>query len=236
MNGKDLISNLIDELSRARELLQLYVDGIEVPETTSEELINDIDSDLDRFYDVADSINACVEDIEYHSDRNLDSAQIARLASCNYIAERHNILLLGATGSGKTYLACALGMAAVRNFLSVRYVRLPELLTELAIARSSGNYRKVIVQYKKPALLILDEWLLYPLKETEARDLLEIAEARYKKASTIFCSQFDVPGWPEKLGDPIIADAICDRIVHDSYSVVIECKESMRKRKGVTEI
>ena len=75
----------------------------------------------------------------------------------------------------------------------------------------------------------------YPLKETEARDLLEIAEARYKKASTIFCSQFDVPGWPEKLGDPIIADAICDRIVHDSYSVVIECKESMRKRKGVTE-
>lgn len=178
---------------------------------------------------------ACVEDIEYHSDRNLDSAQIARLASCNYIAERHNILLLGATGSGKTYLACALGMAAVRNFLSVRYVRLPELLTELAIARSSGNYRKVIRQYKKPALLILDEWLLYPLKETEARDLLEIAEARYKKASTIFCSQFDISGWPEKLGDPIIADAICDRIVHDSYSVVIECKESMRKRKGVTE-
>ena len=112
---------------------------------------------------------------------------------------------------------------------------LPELLTELAIARSSGNYRKVIQQYKKPALLILDEWLLYPLKETEARDLLEIAEARYKKASTIFCSQFDVPGWPEKLGDPIIADAICDRIVHDSYSVIIECKESMRKRKGVTE-
>ena len=173
--------------------------------------------------------------IEYHSDRNLDSAQIARLASCNYIAERHNILLLGATGSGKIYLACALGMAAVRNFLSVRYVRLPELLTELAIARSSGNYRKVIRQYKKPALLILDEWLLYPLKETEARDLLEIAEARYKKSSTIFCSQFDVPGWPEKLGDPIIADAICDRIVHDSYSVVIECKESMRKRKGVSE-
>ena len=178
---------------------------------------------------------ACVEDIEYHSARNLDSAQIARLASCNYIAERHNILLLGATGSGKTYLTCALGMAAVRNFLSVRYVRLPELLTELAIARSSGNYRKVIRQYKKPALLILDEWLLYPLKETEARDLLEIAEARYKKSSTIFCSQFDVPGWPEKLGDPIIADAICDRIVHDSYSVVIECKESMRKRKGVSE-
>jgi istB domain protein ATP-binding protein len=178
---------------------------------------------------------ACVEDIEYHADRNLDKAQIARLATCNYITEHHNIMLLGATGSGKTYLACALGMAAVRNFLTVRYVRLPELLTELAIARGNGTYRKIIKQYKKPALLILDEWLLYPLKETEARDLLEISEARYKKASTIFCSQFDVPGWRDKIGDPILADAICDRIVHDSYSIVIDCKESMRKRKGVQD-
>ena len=178
---------------------------------------------------------ACVEDIEYHADRNLDQTQIARLSGCDYIAERHNVILLGATGSGKTYLACALGMSAIRNFLTVRYVRLPDLLTELAIARGNGTYRKVIQQYKKPSLLILDEWLLYPLKETEARDLLEIAEARYKRASTIFCSQFDIPGWREKIGDPILADAICDRIVHDSYSIVIDCKESMRKRKGVRE-
>lgn len=178
---------------------------------------------------------ACVEDIEYHADRNLDQTQIARLSGCDYIAERHNVILLGATGSGKTYLACALGMSAIRNFLTVRYARLPDLLTELAIARGNGTYRKVIQQYKKPSLLILDEWLLYPLKETEARDLLEIAEARYKRASTIFCSQFDIPGWREKIGDPILADAICDRIVHDSYSIVIDCKESMRKRKGVRE-
>ena len=179
--------------------------------------------------------DANVEDIEYHADRKLDAAQIARLATCEYINEHHNILLLGATGFGKTYIACALGMAAVRNFLSVRYVRLPELLTELAIARCNGTYRKVIQQYKKPALLIMDEWLLYPLTETEARDLLEIAEARYKKASTIFCSQFDIPAWRDKIGEPILADAICDRIVHDSYSIVIECKESMRKRKGIAE-
>ena len=179
---------------------------------------------------------ACVEDIEYHADRNLDKTQIARLSTCDFITEHHNLLLLGATGSGKTYIACALGMSAVRNFLPVKYIRLPELLTELAIARGNGTYRKVVQQYKKPALLILDEWLLYPLKETEARDLLEIAEARYRKASTIFCSQFDIPGWREKIGDPILADAICDRIVHDSYSILIECKESMRKRKGVTDI
>lgn len=176
---------------------------------------------------------ACIENIEYHSDRNLDKAQITRLGTCNYIAERHNVILLGATGSGKTYLACALGMAAARSFMSVKYVRLPELLVELSIARNNGTFQKVIQQFKKPALLIIDEWLLYPLKETEARDLLEIAEARYKKASTIFCSQFDIPGWREKIGDPILADAICDRIVHDSYPIVIDCKESMRKRKGV---
>ena len=134
-----------------------------------------------------------------------------------------------------TYLACALGMAAARNFLCVKYIRLPELLVELSIARNNGTFPKIIQQFKKPALLIIDEWLLYPLKETEARDLLEIAEARYRKASTIFCSQFDIPGWREKIGDPILADAICDRIVHDSYPIIIDCKESMRKRKGVSE-
>ena len=178
---------------------------------------------------------ACVEDIEYHPDRNLDKNQIARLATCNYIAEHHNVMLLGATGSGKTYLASALGMATVRNYLTVKYIRLPELLVDFSIARGSGTIRKVIAQYKKYSLLIIDEWLLSPMKDTESRDLLEIIEARYKKAPTVFCSQFDVPGWREKPGDPIIADAICDRIVHDSYTIVIDCKDSMRKRKGISE-
>ena len=176
---------------------------------------------------------ACVEDIDYSGDRNLDKAQITRLATCNYLIEHNNILLLGATGSGKTYLACALGMAAARNFFSVKYVRLPELLTDLAIARVNGTYRKVVQQYAKPVLLIVDEWLLYSLKESEARDLLEIADARYKKASTILCSQFDVPGWCDKIGDPLIADAICDRVVHNAHRIVIACKESMRKRFGM---
>ncbi len=173
---------------------------------------------------------------EYHADRNPDKTQIARLANCDYITDHHNVMPLGAIGSGKTYPACALGLASVRNFLTVKYVRLPELLTELAIARGNGTYRKVIQQYKKPKLLIPDEWLLYPLKETEARDLLEITEGRYRKASTIFCSRFDVPGWRDKIGDPILADAICNRIVHDSYPIIIACKESMRKRRGVSEI
>ena len=176
-----------------------------------------------------------MENIEYHADRCLDKTMIARLATCAYITEAHNVILMGATGTGKTYLACALGMAAVRNFMKVRYVRLPELFTELAIARGDGSFPKVIQQYKRPALLILDEWLLYGLKETEARDLLEIIEARHKVASTIFCSQFSVRGWQDKIGDPILADAICDRIVHDSYTLLVEGKESMRKRKGIPE-
>lgn len=182
--------------------------------------------------------NACLEDIEYHPDRGLDKALITRLGSCNFVEEHHNIIL-GATGSGKTYLANAFGIAAARNLHTVRYIRLPDLLGELAIARAEGSYRKVIKGYKQTKLLILDEWLLYPLKDMEARDILEIAEARYKKASTVFCSQFDIGGWHQKIGEPTLADAICDRIVHDSYRIVIaehnrEDSISMRQRKGLT--
>ena len=121
----------------------------------------------------------------------------------NYIRKHHNVILLGPTGSGKTYIGCALGVSAVRNFMKVKYVRLPELLTELAIARASNTFPKVIQQYQKITLLIMDEWLLYPLKETETRDILEIIEARYQHASTIFCSQFDVPGWHDKFSSPL---------------------------------
>jgi len=180
---------------------------------------------------------ACVEDIEYHPDRELDKALIDRLGSCNFVEEHHNLIILGATGSGKSYLANAFGVTAARNFHTVRYVRLPDLLGELAIAHAEGVYSKVMKQLKKVDLLILDEWLLYHLKETEARDLMEIAEARYKKASTIFCSQHDVGDWHQKIGESTIADAILDRIVHDSYRIVIasnhEDSVSMRQRKGL---
>ena len=180
---------------------------------------------------------ACLEDIEYHPDRGLDRALISRLSTCNYVEEHHNVIILGATGSGKSYIANALGVAAARKSHSVRYARLPDLLGELAIARAEGTYRIAMKQLRHTKLLILDEWLLYQLRESESRDLLEIAEARYKKASTIFCSQHDIGDWHSKIGESTIADAILDRIAHDSYRIVIasdsEVSVSMRQRKGL---
>jgi DNA replication protein DnaC len=180
---------------------------------------------------------ACLEDIEYHPDRELDKPLITRLSTCNYVDEHHNMIIMGATGGGKTYIANAFGVAAVRNFIPVKYVRLPELLGELAIARLDGTYRKIVRPYKTVRLLIIDEWLLSQVQDADAKELLEITEARYKKASTIYCSQYDIGGWHTQLGGGPIADAICDRIVHDSYKIVIasdrEDSVSMRQRKGI---
>ncbi len=178
---------------------------------------------------------ACIEDIEYHADRKLDKAQILRLSGCAYIQEKRNIIIMGASGNGKSYIACAFGMSACRNYYTVKYIRLPDLLDELAVARGEGVYQKVMKNYKKVSLLILDEWLLTPLSDTQAMDLLEIVEARHQNASTIFCTQFAPRGWHEKIGEDTLADAILDRIVHDSYTILIDGKVSMRERNGIKE-
>jgi len=177
---------------------------------------------------------ACMEDIEYLSDRKLNKEQLLELSNCSYITNKHNIIILGATGAGKTYLGCALGMAACRHFFSVKYIRLPDLLIELFMAKGEGSFPNVIQGYKKIDLLILDEWLLIPPTESESRDLLEIVESRCGRCSTIFLSQFDIAGWRAKIAYAPLAEAILDRIVHNSHNLLIGGIESMRKRKGIS--
>src|SRR5574344_1868091 len=139
--------------------------------------------------------SACIEDIEYLPDRKLDKAQMIRFSTCQYINEGHHIILKGATGSGKTFIACALGNAACRKFKTVRYIRMPELLDELSIAKACGELQKLIAKLRQVDLLILDEWLIRCLTPDESYNLLEIVEARSQHGSTIFCTQFEVAGW-----------------------------------------
>lgn len=179
--------------------------------------------------------SATIEGIEYYEDRRLNKAQMLRLSTCKYIDEGHHVILKGASGNGKTYIACALGNAACRRFKKVRYIRMPELLDELTIARSNGELKKLLTSYKKADLLILDEWLIRPLTPQESYDLLEIAEARCER-SMIFCTQYDPNGWYTRI-DPdsqsTISDAIMDRIRHNSYDILVDGRISMRERKGL---
>ena len=166
---------------------------------------------------------AVIEDVEYHEDRHLDKAQILRFASCTFIEENHHIIFKGASGSGKTFLACALGNAACRRLKSVRYIRLPELLEELALAQAAGELKKTIKTYQKYDLLILDEWLIRCLTPQESYSLLEVIEARCNKGAMIFCTQYEPGDWYERLHPnsderSAIAEAILDRILHNSYS------------------
>ena len=171
-----------------------------------------------------DQPEACVMDINYRSGRKLNKDLILRLATCEYITEYHNVFITGATGSGKSYLACALGMEACKQFYKTKYVRMPDLLLDLKMAREDNTYKKVMGKYANPTLLILDEWLLLTPTEDEKIDIMELLHRRRKKSSTIFCSQYRSEGWYEQLGGAAspLADAIIDRIIHDGYIINIE--------------
>ena len=170
-----------------------------------------------------DQPDAYIGNIDYVSGRKLNRALIQRLGTCEYITEHRNIFITGATGSGKTYMACALGMEACKQRYKTQNVRLPDLLMELEMARDNGSYVKVQKKYANPVLLIIDEWLLLKPNESEQHDILELLHHRRKKSSTIFCSQYTDSGWYDQLGgdDSPLAEAILDRIKYDAYKINI---------------
>ena len=173
--------------------------------------------------------NACLEDVDTSPVRGLDKSLLRQLGTPTWVANHLNVLICGATGVGKSYLMCALGQMACRRGLRVLYRRTPRLLDELALARAAGTYARLLAKIAKVEVLLLDDLGLGPVKEAQRHDLLEVLEDRYGRSSTVVTSQLPVAKWHEWVGDPTVADAILDRVVHNAYK--IELKGNSRRKE-----
>lgn len=174
--------------------------------------------------------SACIENIRYDDDRQLDRNFILELASCNYIPHARNVIIVGPTGAGKSYLAQAFGQAACRRLLSTRYIQLPDLLDELRLAKARGPeaLNRLRKQFIKYPLLIIDEWLLFPITEEDAQLLLALIDRRNNAQSTIIASQYEPAEWIDQIPIPVAAEAITDRLSSQAYRITIKGKKSMR--------
>ncbi len=172
--------------------------------------------------------HACVEDIDYRHRRGLDKRLVQKLTTGEYLDHHLNILITGPAGVGKTWLACALAHKACRDGYTARYLRLPRLMQEWPIAKADGRYVRLLREYARTDLLILDDWAIVPMNEETRRDLLEILDDRHNRKSTVVTSQLPVDKWHEYIAEPTIADAILDRLVHNAYRLELK-GESMRK-------
>jgi len=174
--------------------------------------------------------NACIEDVEFAKERKLERKTIRELADCKWVESHRNVVITGATGVGKTYLACALAHQACRRGYRAIYRRTPRLFDELRLARADGTYPRLLARFARMDVLVIDDWGLAPLHDVERRDLLEIMEDRYDLRSTIWTSQLPIAKWHDHVADPTIADAICDRLLHNAHRVELH-GPSRRKAK-----
>jgi DNA replication protein DnaC len=179
---------------------------------------------------------ACLEDLDYEPARKLDRGCVSRLADCAWCREYRNLIITGATGTGKTYLTCAFGNAACRQGLKVKYYRMNRLLTDLSIGRGDGSYNKIMQTLIKSELLILDDWGMSVIDPVAARDLLEVVEDRFGRASTIISGQLPVSEWHALFEDSTVADAVLDRLVHNSYRFELQGPTKRREDENVQQI
>lgn len=174
---------------------------------------------------------ATLEGIDFPARRELDRSQIRQLSTCRWVEEHQNLLVTGPTGVGKTYLACALAHQACRRGFRALYRRAPRLFQELHLARADGSYMRLLGKIARMHVLIVDDWALVPIGEREREDFLEILEDRHGLRSTIVTSQLPPAKWHEFLGEPTLADAICDRLLHNAHRIALK-GPSRRKRDG----
>ena len=171
-----------------------------------------------------------IEDVDYQHPRGLDRKLVRTLSSSDWVRQHQSVLLLGPTGIGKTWLACALAQKACRDGFSVLHKRTSELFRELAVAHADGRIGQMLLRLSRIDVLLLDDFAMAPLKDAERRDFLEICDDRYQRRAMILTSQMPVAHWHEQIGDPTIADSILDRLIHNAYRIELK-GESMRKKR-----